>query len=194
MQITRYETDIDATIYRRKKSEIRFSHCSTTNRYRFIVAFLIVIICIGRKAAPIGRLQIQRYTARGYCAPHTDERAVSLNEDSKLHPTIHFRPTHSSLGPASHERANVSFALCKLRGSERTNERASERRLWFLPALSHPFTDYGAVAKNVRLAVTVCWQNLPFRLAFSTCENKSLSRFSYRSGKRLWEWGGGVRW
>lgn len=77
------------------------------------------------------------------------------------------------------------------RANERTSERAS-RRLWLLPALSHPFTDYGAVAKNVRLAVTVCQQNLPFRLAFSTCENKSLSRFSYRSGEKGCGSGGGT--
>lgn len=79
------------------------------------------------------------------------------------------------------------------RTCERTNERASIAAPLAspgLPALSHPFTDYGAVAKNVRLAVTVCRQNLPFRLAFSTCENKSLLRFSYRSGEKPWEWGG----
>jgi len=42
--------------------------------------------------------------------------------------------------------------------------------------------------KRPPLAVTVCRQNLPFHLAFSTCENKSLSRFSYRSGERPQEW------
>lgn len=130
------------------------------------------------------------------CIPYIAEKSnyLTINRRIRLATLVQSRDVKRSR--RSRRRPSVRIVLCKSRMSERASgrsrERASERasrRLWLLPALSHPFTDYGAVAKNVRLAVTVCRQNLPFRLAFSTCENKSLSRFSYRSGERPPEWG-----
>lgn len=125
MQITRYETDVDAAIYRREKSEIRFSHCSTTNRYRFIVAFLIVIICIARKAAPIGRLQIQRYRERLLCATHGRkggfiERRQQITSDDTLSADALVFGTGVS-------RARERIVRFMQIASERANERESER-------------------------------------------------------------------
>lgn len=125
MQITKYEIDIDATIYRRKKSEIRFSHCSTINRYRFIVAFLIVIICIARKAAPIGRLKIQRYRERLLCSTHGRkggfiERRQQITSDDTLSADALVFGT----GVSRARTYRSLYANCE-RASERTRERAS---------------------------------------------------------------------
>jgi len=88
----------------------------------------------------------------------------------------------------SHE-FRIALALCKSRASEQAS--ASERRGASLvsPGALSPFHGLRSCRKKrPPLAVTVCRQNLPFHLAFSTCENKSLSRFSYRSGERPQEW------
>lgn len=90
----------------------------------------------------------------------------------------------------------IVLALCKSRTSEhdanvRARRQASERRGASLvsPGALSPFHGLRSYRKKrPPLAVTVCRQNLPFRLAFSTCENKNLSRFSYRSGERPQEW------